>query len=202
MLFQGEEWAASSSFQYFVDFSDNPDLAESVVQGRRKEFAGLHDVTDVPDPQAIETFTRSKLSWNDLDDNIHQEMLAWYRQLIQLRRRLPALVDGRMERISSWFDEEKRTLLVARERVFLAANLGSADCEIELPPAVEIRLELVSSNEICVRGRRIVMPARSVALATTLSCKESVSGNHSERCAFNVNESTSSRELLRVSFPS
>jgi maltooligosyltrehalose trehalohydrolase len=195
MLFQGEEWAASSRFQYFVDFSDNPELATSVVQGRRKEFAGLHAVTDVPDPQATETFNCSKLSWSDLDGQSHQEMVAWYRQLIQLRRRLPALVDGRMERISSWFNEGDRTLLVEREGTFLAANLGSADGEIELPSNVEIRLELASSDQILLNGHKLALPARSVVLASTTN---SLSGStkHHGRVASHIKSAPSSRESL------
>ncbi|HEY3393190.1 MAG TPA: hypothetical protein VGK58_10805, partial [Lacipirellulaceae bacterium] len=39
MLFQGEEWAASSPFQYFVDFSEDSKLARAVSEGRRSEFA-------------------------------------------------------------------------------------------------------------------------------------------------------------------
>ena len=67
MLFQGEEWAASSPFQYFVDFSDDPDLAKAVTAGRREEFAAFGwKPEEVPDPQSLETFERSILKWDEL----------------------------------------------------------------------------------------------------------------------------------------
>src|SRR3546814_4248273 len=56
MLFAGEEWAASSPFQYFSDHQD-PDLARAVSEGRRREFASFGWAPDdVPDPQAPATF--------------------------------------------------------------------------------------------------------------------------------------------------
>ena len=56
MLFQGEEWGASTPFQYFTDHPE-PDLAKAVREGRRKEFAAFGwKPEDIPDPQAPETF--------------------------------------------------------------------------------------------------------------------------------------------------
>src|SRR5690606_7306946 len=63
MLFQGEEWGASTPFLYFTDHAD-PDLAEAIRQGRRREFAAFGwDAESIPDPQAIETFRRAQLNW-------------------------------------------------------------------------------------------------------------------------------------------
>jgi|SRR5581483_104683 len=89
MLFQGEEWAASTPFQYFTDFSD-PQLARAVRDGRRREFEDFGwRPEDVPDPNAPETFERSKLNWAELDHPKHRKVLDWYRSLLALRRRLP-----------------------------------------------------------------------------------------------------------------
>lgn len=164
LLFQGEEWAASSPFQYFVDFSEDPELAKSVVEGRRKEFAGLQDIDSVPDPQATETFKRSKLNWEELEDDYHQEMLAWYRDLVQVRRRIPALVDGRMERVSTSFDDESRTLVVEREGTFLAANLGLDECQLELPLGESARIEITSTADVRTMPDKLVLPGQSIAL--------------------------------------
>ena len=60
MLFQGEEWAASTPFLYFTDHVDQK-LAKAVKEGRKKEFAGISD--RVPDPQAKDTYLASKLIW-------------------------------------------------------------------------------------------------------------------------------------------
>ena len=60
MLFQGEEWGSSSPFLYFVDFSQDPQLAAAVTAGRREEFAGFHQGIQAPDPQEVPTFLRSQ----------------------------------------------------------------------------------------------------------------------------------------------
>jgi maltooligosyltrehalose trehalohydrolase len=99
MLFQGEEWGATSPFLYFTDHED-PDLGRAVREGRRREFAGFGWAPDdIPDPQDPETFARSKLDWSEIDDPLHADVLEWHRALIRLRREIPAISDGRMEAV-------------------------------------------------------------------------------------------------------
>ncbi len=67
LLFQGEEWAATTPFQYFVDYAKEPELARSIRDGRRAEFAYFGwTPEDVPDPLSMSTFERSKLNWAEL----------------------------------------------------------------------------------------------------------------------------------------
>ena len=63
MLFQGEEWGASTPFLYFTDHQD-PELGQAVREGRRREYP-VSEGTEVPDPQDPETFLRSKLDWSE-----------------------------------------------------------------------------------------------------------------------------------------
>ena len=84
LLFQGEEWAASTPFLYFTDH-ENAELGRLVAEGRSKEFSGFRWRGAVPHPQELATFTRSKLEWSELAEWPHAEMLEWYRQLIRLR---------------------------------------------------------------------------------------------------------------------
>ena len=90
MLFMGEEFGARTPFLYFCDFRG--DLAEAVREGRRREFAAFERFAseearrDIPDPNARETFERSKLRWQDLGDAAHAEWLGFYRALLRLRR--------------------------------------------------------------------------------------------------------------------
>lgn len=84
MLFQGEEWAASTSFAYFTDH--DAELGALVSAGRTREFAAMGWAEEVPDPQARSTFTRSQLRWQERAEGEHARMLEWYRQLIALRR--------------------------------------------------------------------------------------------------------------------
>ena len=78
LLFQGEEWGASSPFCFFADFAD-PELAEAVRRGRREEFSGFEWADEVPDPLSLETFTRSRLEWRELDRPPHHRLLDWHR---------------------------------------------------------------------------------------------------------------------------
>ena len=97
LLFQGEEWNASSPFQYFTDHQD-AELAESVRRGRRAEFAHfVADASEIPDPQARQTFERSKLDWGERERGTHREMLEWYRRLIRLRRCVRDFENGRLD---------------------------------------------------------------------------------------------------------
>lgn len=85
LLFQGQEWGTAVPFQFFTDHGR--DLAELVVEGRRREFAGFGWAeVEIPNPQDPATFHRSKLCWDELDQVGHAAMLAWYRNLIALRR--------------------------------------------------------------------------------------------------------------------
>jgi maltooligosyltrehalose trehalohydrolase len=167
MLFQGEEWAASSPFQYFVDFSEDPNLASAVVEGRRQEFAGLQSASTVPDPQDVDTFERSKLNWREADADDHRAMLQWYEQLIQARRRLPALVDGRLERVKTRYDQQRQWLIIEREKTYFLVNIGADPVEIALGDVRRLTLELASSDPVEVQRHVVRMPGHSVALLTS-----------------------------------
>ena len=84
MLFQGEEWGASTPFLYFTDHQDL-ELGRLVAEGRTKEFGAFRWQGAVPNPQAPETFARSKLNWSEAMSPAHAELLDWYRRLIALR---------------------------------------------------------------------------------------------------------------------
>ncbi len=86
LLFMGQEWAASSPFQYFTDHT--AELGKLVEKGRREEFkdAFANPAAEVPSPQAPETFERSKLKWEEISSGEHGRVLGLYRELIRLRR--------------------------------------------------------------------------------------------------------------------
>ena len=81
LLFMGEEWGALTPFLYFVDFTDEPELARAVRDGRRREFEGFRQfadggVDDIPDPNALATFTRSRLDPSQAMQKEHAESLS------------------------------------------------------------------------------------------------------------------------------
>lgn len=88
LLFMGQEWAASSPFQFFTDH--NEELGALVSKGRKKEFEKFSGFQgEVPDPQDETTFARSRLNWAELDEIEHAGILQLYRDVLRLRRDLP-----------------------------------------------------------------------------------------------------------------
>jgi maltooligosyltrehalose trehalohydrolase len=92
MLFQGEEWAASTPFCYFADFGSE-DLRRAVREGRRAEHAAAGWSGEPPDPLDERTRDASVLRWPERSAPPHADMLAWYRALIAARRECPDLRD-------------------------------------------------------------------------------------------------------------
>ena len=163
LLFQGEEWGASSAFLYFTDHQD-PELGEAVREGRRREFSAFGwDPREVPDPQDEETFRRSRLDWGERDRPPHAGTLAWHRELLRLRRARPELSDGRLDRVATRFDEEARWLTVRRGAVVVAANLSGAPRRVPLPGAAVGRL-LASADDDSADGAEALLPPESVAI--------------------------------------
>lgn len=127
MLFMGEEWAASTPWQFFTSHPE-PELAEATATGRIEEFARMGwDPAEVPDPQDPDTFTRSRLNWAEAAEGTHERMLTLYRRLAELRRAHPDFTDPRFERIQVVFDEDGRWLHLRRGRTLIAAHFGEGD---------------------------------------------------------------------------
>ncbi len=163
LLFQGEEWGASTPFLYFTDFSE-PELAESVRTGRCREFAAFGWHPDaIPNPQARETFERSKLNWSELPNPPHCELLDWHRRLIRLRQAEPALHDGRLDCVRTRFDELARWLIMEREDITVACNLADHPQEIPLRNDKQ-RILLASDPNVNASSGKVNLPPESVAI--------------------------------------
>lgn len=162
MLFQGEEFAASTPFQYFADH-DDPEMARLVSEGRKREFAAFGwDESVIPDPEKMETFQRSKLNWEEVSQGHHADMLNWSKSLIYLRRHSVSLNDGDTGHTSVTFDEAKRWLVMQRNQVRVFCNLGDDAVELDNPDALP--LVLASKPEILHLGNKIKLPGSSVAI--------------------------------------
>ena len=132
MLFQGEEWGASTPFQYFTSHPDE-ELGQRVSAGRRREFAAFGwNPDDVPDPQDPATFLRSKLKWDELDEGPHSDLLEWHKRLLELRRATGGLGMGKMGDVETSFDEDQRWLSVRRAGMTIVANLSAALVEVPI----------------------------------------------------------------------
>lgn len=133
LIFQGEEWAASTPFQYFTQHED-AELGRAVSEGRRKEFSAFGWTPDeVPDPQDPATFERSKLNWQESEHGKHGDMLAWYRSLIRLRQSTPDLRNGDLKRVEVAFSEAERWLAMRRGQITVACNFGAQPWLVPAP---------------------------------------------------------------------
>jgi maltooligosyltrehalose trehalohydrolase len=140
MLFQGEEYAASTPFLYFADHED-PEMAKLVSEGRKKEFAAFGwDETQIPNPEDMDTFTKSKLNWAEADQGLHKDMFEWTSRLIHIRRNSISLNDGDRGHIKVTFDEDNRWLRMDRNLVSVFANLGSGPCLFKVGKEYELLL--------------------------------------------------------------
>jgi maltooligosyltrehalose trehalohydrolase len=130
----GEEWGATTPFLFFTDFHDQ--LADAVREGRRREFERFPAFAEpeararIPDPNAAETFARSRLDWEEATSPAGRTVLARTRKLLDLRRReivplMPALGGTELDRAGAraftvrWHD-------AAAPRLQLAVNLDDA----------------------------------------------------------------------------
>ncbi len=162
MLYQGEEYAASTPFQYFADHED-PEMAKAVSAGRKKEFAAFGwDEGAIPDPEDPETFHRSKLNWDEVSQGRHPEMLNWFKQMIHLRRSSTSLNDGELGHSKVRYSEEDRWLVMERGHVHVLANLGSEPVALDVPE--RYRLAACSRPGVQPLAGKIALPADTLAV--------------------------------------
>ena len=164
LIFQGEEYAASTPFQYFANHDDEA-MAKAVSEGRRREFAAFGWNPElIPDPEKRETFERSKLNWDEVQDGPHAEMLEWFTKLIHLRRSSPALNDGDAGHVKVSFDEKKRWLTMERGPVSVMCNLG--DDTVEFDNRADVPLLLASRDDVRLESAKVVLPPNTFAMVS------------------------------------
>lgn len=181
MLFMGDEFAASTPFQYFCDFG--PDLAAAVSEGRRSEFGGFAAFKDeaararIPDPNAEATFLASKLRWRERGTRPHFSRLCEVQQLLDLRHeRIVPHLAGMAG--AGTFRCENDTLRVQWDlgpaadgapplRLHMLAHFGAQPAEgVEMPPGEAIHSDGVGGHE----------GARQLARGAVLVTLEAVHG--------------------------
>ncbi|HEY1986387.1 MAG TPA: malto-oligosyltrehalose trehalohydrolase [Terracidiphilus sp.] len=162
MIFQGEEWAASTPFQYFADH-DDPDLAKAVSEGRKKEFQAFGWTPEsIPDPEKRETYERSRLIWEEANQGEHARMQDWYRRLIDMRRSTRCLNDGEPGNIRVAFDENDKWFSMERGQIQLHCNLGQGDYRLKI--SEETTLVMASCDGLVIQDNSISIPPDAVIL--------------------------------------
>lgn len=139
MLFMGEEFFAPQPFLFFCDFS--PELAQSVTEGRRREFAHFAEFSDpeaqarIPDPNDEDTFARCILHWQEPLQPAQQHMLMHYRHLLALRRQLIVPMLPRIKHGKACFSRPSPAILQVQwplqgGKLTLLANLSEAAAQL------------------------------------------------------------------------
>jgi maltooligosyltrehalose trehalohydrolase len=119
LLFMGEEYGETNPFQFFTDHID-PAIAEATREGRKREFATFTGFGgEVPDPQAEETFLRSKLDRSNADEATRH----FYADLLRLRRTLPRSTEASV-------DAQARRLTLRRDDLDLHADFAAQTVEL------------------------------------------------------------------------
>jgi maltooligosyltrehalose trehalohydrolase len=121
----GEEWGSSSPFQFFSSHAE-PELARATAEGRKREFAEHGwDADEIPDPQDPETFLRSKLNWDEIDEGDHRRLRRLYHELLALRRDEPDMADHWLDHMTVAYDENQRWIVMHRGSLAIVCNLNA-----------------------------------------------------------------------------
>ncbi|MBL0740593.1 malto-oligosyltrehalose trehalohydrolase [Chryseolinea lacunae] len=149
LLFMGEEYGETNPFLYFVHHGDAA-LIEAVRRGRRAEFASFQSEGEAPDPQAQETFLRSRLQWSLLENERHHVLFAFYQELIVLRKSHNALRYLNRTTLDATANEAGQTLLLHRwhgpQHVWCAMNFSELPQPFLIPEQGHLQKVLDSGD--------------------------------------------------------
>jgi len=136
LLFMGEAYGETAPFPYFVSHSDD-ELIQAVRAGRKREFAGFDWEGEPPDPQSEVTFQRAILDPAGAGSENQQVLRRFYKELIRLRKQIPALaqLSKRTMEVSSL--EKTQTLCVHRwgpgDDIFIIFQFGDRPRVVDIP---------------------------------------------------------------------
>jgi len=175
LLFMGEEYADPAPFLYFTSHED-AELADAVRRGRAEEFTAFRWAGEPPDPQAEETFRRSRLQWERRDAMPHAGVLALHRELLRLRRELAPLHAPDPRCVETARTDTPPVVWVRRwgggAQVLVALHFGDEEATLELPFSDRQWRPLVDSADTRfagpgagrLDGRRVELRATSFVL--------------------------------------
>jgi maltooligosyltrehalose trehalohydrolase len=136
LIFMGEEYGETAPFPYFTSHADAA-LIEAVRKGRREEFAAFGWRGKPPDPQDEETFRSARLNHKLRHEGQHRVLRDFYRELIKLRREVPALASLNKD-TSEVIGYEKPRLMYLRRwcqgsQTAIVFNFGDAPAPAVFP---------------------------------------------------------------------
>jgi len=161
LLFMGEEYGETAPLEYFVSHSD-PALIEAVRRGRREEFSFLRWQGEPSDPQDEATFLRCKLDHELRWQGHHRVLLEFHRELIRLRREIPAFRALSKAHLDVHGLEREKVLLLRRWTGSHEAtgifHFGTNRNVTSVPLPVGRWRKIVDSADHCWRGPGPTVP--------------------------------------------
>lgn len=161
MLWMGEEYGEPSPFLYFVSHGD-PDLVEAVRKGRADEFTAFDWESEPPDPQAQETFDKSRLDWSLRKQGKHATLLAFYKKLITLRKTIAPLQNLEKTNVAVKGDEDSRIVILRRrqsdDEAALLMSFNEDPVDVEPPLSEGTWLKLLDSSDESWEGPGTTAP--------------------------------------------
>lgn len=149
LIFMGEEYGEKAPFLYFVSFHDEQ-LIQAVREGRAKEFASSGAKQDVPAPDALETFQRSKLNWQSLHETEHKILMDFYKALISARKSTQAFKKINKEAVAiEVFGEEALLVRYRHEKksVCIGMNFSAQPFSFMFEAESKIWGKIISSSD-------------------------------------------------------
>ncbi|MET1044889.1 MAG: malto-oligosyltrehalose trehalohydrolase [Microbacteriaceae bacterium] len=161
MLFMGEEWGASTPWQFFTSHPE-PELGDATARGRIAEFARMGwDASTVPNPQDPITFQRSKLNWEERETGEHAALLALYRQLADIRSAHPECRDPRFSSIRTRFDAAAGWFLLGRGTLGIAVNFSDRPARVPLEGRHRM---LLAADHATLDDHGVLLPGHGFAV--------------------------------------
>jgi maltooligosyltrehalose trehalohydrolase len=165
LLFMGDEYGETAPFQYFVDHSD-PAVIEGVRKGRAAEFAAFKWQGEAPDPLDENTFERSRLNHSLKDEPRHRTLLEFHKELLRLRRSMPALQNLSKDHMDVISLQKDRVLAVRRwndaHEVLMIFNFNDHTCSFQNIPEGVWRKRFDSADARWLGGGAIAPEAIDV----------------------------------------
>jgi maltooligosyltrehalose trehalohydrolase len=184
LIFMGEEYGETNPFLYFTSHQDK-DLINAVREGRKREFSWAANIENIPDAQSVETFNNSKLNW-DTRQEPQQELLAFYKELISMRKSHPVLKNTDRKGLEADVVKEKNALVLLRQYhenlVVCILNFEDSQISLEMERSKKTLFVLLDSSgegwsnsrNSVPEGNKITVNGKSVLILSDVKVNPNV----------------------------
>ncbi len=174
LFFMGEEYGETAPFLFFTDYSNN-ELKDAVREGRKKEFADFHWQGEVPDPQSLETFDKSKINWNLRSMETGKKMAGFFKTLIEIRKNLLLFHSNADRQIKQINAKNEKILFIKKENenseAVIIANFTCRQTSYLFPFENGTYKKILDSAEVAWNG-----PGPSLPISASYSDSHVIQG--------------------------